>query len=370
MKIGILTLSASDNCGSLLQAYALQCVLVKMGCEVEIINFVTKVSEKMYRIVHPSYIKRPKKLIGIFLNYHVLKKQKDDYQEFRKKFLYITSNLYNSEEELKKLDGIYDIIVCGSDQVWNTRMYDYDKAYALNWCNKTERVAYAVSLGDNKNNNLEDFINGEFELHKFKAVSVREKSAQEKFKRFLNYNTELSLDPTMLLKKDDWKILVNEEGIPKEKFIFFYSYNYEDEIKNQIVADFAKNTGLKVFVINPSRWTDKRNFKFKFTIFDQSGPLAFLKLMWYAEYSLVESFHGIIFSYIFQKQFWFLRNTKNGNLDDRINDLMDIIELKDRIMYPGKVNPQLFQKIDYTQKYTKYETLRKSSLSYINRILK
>ena len=94
MNIAILTLSASDNCGSLLQAYALQQILIRLGYKTDILNFCTKRSKKMYRIFHPSYIKKPRKLLGLFLNYHDLKKQQNDYHDFRKNHLNMTLQKY------------------------------------------------------------------------------------------------------------------------------------------------------------------------------------------------------------------------------------------------------------------------------------
>ena len=76
MKIGIITLSASDNCGSLLQTYALMNILKEKGHTVEIIDFSTKISKKMYRIFHPGYLSEPKKFWGQFFLMRKLINQK------------------------------------------------------------------------------------------------------------------------------------------------------------------------------------------------------------------------------------------------------------------------------------------------------
>lgn len=369
MKVGILTLSASDNCGSLLQAYALQKVIAKMGHDVEIIDFTTDVSEKMYRIFHPSYLlNAPKKFFGTFFRYGKVVKQKKDYQLFREKILKMSINQYHSEIDLKKADGLYDVVVCGSDQIWNVYMRDFDKAYLLSWCKKARRFSYAASLGDQKNGDLNDLLKRGLQIEKFNKISVRETSAKQKFKNDLKINVSLCLDPTLLIEKDEWLEIVDEKQIPEEDYIFYYSYNYEDDIKNKMVSDFAKAKGLSVYVINASRWLDGKEKKFGFIIAEQSGPMAFLNLMSGCKYSLVESFHGTVFSYIFQKNFLFLKNSNENILDDRINDLLELIGMKERVLLLDMRDYESFECINYGIQNDAFLKLKEASKEYIKDI--
>lgn len=366
MKVGILTLSASDNCGSLLQAYALQKVIAKMGHDVEIIDFTTDVSEKMYRIFHPSYLlNAPKKFFGTFFRYGKVVKQKKDYQLFREKFLKMSINQYHSEIDLKKADGLYDVVVCGSDQIWNVYMRDFDKAYLLSWCKNSKRVSYAASFGNQKGKNLGKIFELGLNFDDFWAVSVREKSIAERLKNELNKDVSLCLDPTLLIEKSEWLELVDEKQVPKEDYIFYYSYNYEDDIKNKMVSDFAKAKGLPVYVINASRWLDGKEKKFGFIIADQSGPLAFLNLMAGCKYSMVESFHGTVFSFVFQKQFWFLKNSDDNELDERTGDILDIIEFRHRVLHLNDKDYDSFSNIDYKVIRSKFLKLKEQSVDFL-----
>lgn len=363
MKIGILTLSASDNCGSLLQSYALQHVLRERGHDVEIINFITPVSKKMYRVFHPGYIKSPSKFIGQLIQYRNLLNQKLDYEKFRQDHLLLSPTIYKSEDELKELDGVYDTVVCGSDQIWNVYMRDFDKAFLLSWCNKTKRIAYAASLGELKNRSLKDLIKCGFEFEKFLSVSIRERSGKEKFQKEFGKEVKVCLDPTLLLKGEEWKKLIGRFEAPEEEFIFYYSYSYQNNQKNIMVRKFAKLTGLPVYVINSSRWIDGKEKKFGFHRFKKSGPEAFLDLMAHCKYALVESFHGVIFSYVFQKEFWFLEDEEDP--DDRIYDLLETIDAQDRVMHPCDKKIKHFINIDYSVTPQKLKERLDASKQYI-----
>lgn len=365
MNIAILTLSASDNCGSLLQAYALQQVLIKAGHEVEILDFITKKSKKMYRIFHPSYIKEPRKLIGLFTNYRRLKDQKNDYQKFRKSYLKMSAQKYESSLHLTEIDGKYDLIVCGSDQVWNTDMWDFDEAYLLKWCKKSKKAGYAVSLGDKKNGNVEKLKAHLPCIDDFTAVSMREKSAVERLDQVYGQNIKLCLDPTLLLDFQEWDSLIDNEMIPEKPFIFYYSYNYSDKVKNQMVAEFAAEAGLPVYVINISRWCDGKEKEYGFKICRKSGPVAFLSLMKYCQYSLVESFHGTLFSYIFRKPFWFLKNTDDNILDDRINDIIEILDVSNRVLHPSDIAEKVKISMNYGMEPEELIKLRMESFRFI-----
>jgi hypothetical protein len=369
MKVGILTLSASDNCGSLLQAYALQEIIKQFDHEVEIINFVNPISRKMYRNFHPGYIRTPKKFVGMLRRYPRLINQTNDYERFRLQYLRLSDQKFTNQKDLEKLDGKYDIVISGSDQVWNVYMRDFDPAYFLSWCKKSGRVSYAASLGDQKNGRCEDMLGQGFTPSEFRAISVREASSQAKLKKELNVEAALCLDPTLLLDKTLWKEMVNREIIPKEEYVFYYSYNYADDIKNQLVKEFAQKKNLPVYVINESRWIDGKEKKFGFQIFQQAGPLAFINLMYGCKYSLVESFHGTIFSHIFQRPFWFLKNAEDSQLDDRINDLMTVLGTKDRVLAPGRTLYNDRWKADYGIESDNLKKLKEDSQRFLQNSL-
>ncbi len=147
-KVGILTLSASDNCGSLLQTYALKTYLEKyIGFYAEIINFESEQSKRLYDIFPKIIWFHPRGLWRRLTHYRALAEQKKDYKHFREVYLNMGKIVYHTEDELKELDGTYSTIICGSDQVWNVGMSDFDNSFFLEWVRKSRKVAYAPSLG-------------------------------------------------------------------------------------------------------------------------------------------------------------------------------------------------------------------------------
>lgn len=337
MNIGILTLSASDNCGSLLQTYALQEYLIAEGHQVEVINFVNKSARKMYRLFHPGYIRNPKKFFGQFIRIKSLINQKKSYDDFRKQ-IHLTRELYTNAEELKKLDGKFDVIIVGSDQVWSVNMGDFDTAYFLEWCVKSKKVSYAASLGRKNENTFKVFNEKKNIFKEFTAISVREHSSKKILENIIDRNITETLDPTLLLDQSIWnKIVDNSILLPKSDFIFYYSYNYTNEQKNLMVKKFAEENGLQVFVINASRWVDGKDKRYGFKRLKEDGPTAFLALMANCKFSFVESFHGIIFSNIFHKDFWYVEDRNVNKLDDRIEAILKILDKEDRIMYTDQI---------------------------------
>ena len=135
MKIGIITFHASENCGSMLQAFALQYILEnKYGCDVEIINFSSKGQRQLYSLwdtkLRPRILKSNLRKLPYWKE---LRRMKNDYKQFALENFNVTDKTYKRNQELYELDGIYDMVITGGDQVWNIRCRDTDLAYFLNF---------------------------------------------------------------------------------------------------------------------------------------------------------------------------------------------------------------------------------------------
>ena len=250
-RIGILTLSASDNCGSLLQAYALREFLKsRFIATVDIINFESVKSKLLYDNFPKNFWKRPKRTFFMIKNYKSIKKQKKDYQSFRDLYLEIQLPKFSSQDELELFCGKYDILIAGSDQIWNINMFDYDDAFMFPWKTSSRKIAYAPSLGDTS------VINGEKSLiikdwiMDFDYLSVREDTGKSTLEKLLHKDIEVVADPTLLLDKERWSQLAGKRMINRE-YIFFYSWAYRDEQINNLVTKFANEKRLPVYVINP-----------------------------------------------------------------------------------------------------------------------
>lgn len=333
MKIGILTLSASDNCGSLLQAYALQEVIKnRYDCKVEILNLETDQSKEIYELFPKKFYKHPKKSLFTLRFLKSIKRQKIGYTQFRSKYLNLTEKNYKNSEELSKIDKDYNILIAGSDQIWNIYMADYDEAFFLPWKGTAKKISYAASLG--AMNKIDD-INAENIkkwLKDFNMVSVREDSGANTLEKLTDKKIQVTLDPTLLLSISDWNKITGVRMINKP-YIFYYSWAYPDEKMNELVHRFAKEKNLEVYVINSSRWYKYRPEKFEFTLYNESGPIVFLNLMKYAEYVFVQSFHGTVFANIFQKRFFFLNEKESGEIDFRSRNLIELLHEEKQVVH-------------------------------------
>lgn len=325
MKIGIITLSASDNCGSLLQTYALKKVLEKYG-SVEVINFSSKESHEMYDT--PRY--RGMKKIRYNKMIKNLNRGSNDYKLFRREYIGITGKEYLIED-LKEINDYYDVVVVGSDQVWNVQMYDFSDAFFLGWA-KSKKVAYAPSLGGRHLSISGNFTKIIEWLSDFSYISVREEIGKKCLEEVTGREVPKVLDPTLLLGEDEWNQIVGKPLI-HEDYIFYYSWAYCEESTSQIVSDISRRLDLPVYVIDPRKWISKDPGRWNFRLYERTGPLVFLNLMKYAKRCYVESFHGMVFAYIFKKNYWLLDTSENiKDLDSRLMEFVNLLGAEERIL--------------------------------------
>lgn len=327
LKIGIITLSDSDNCGSLLQCYALKKVLAEFGT-VDVINFSSEASHRAYDIFPKGLSKNLLK--NRLFNLKKLVECKQGYSFFRKQYLQIKDpEIWG--EALSELEHSYDVVVTGSDQVWNVKMSDFDKAFFVGWTS-AKKIAYAPSLGGTPIEAADNFDEIQNLLNRIEYISVREEFGKKCVERILNRNICKVLDPTLLLEEEMWSNIIDKPLISGD-YIFYYSWAYCEDSTSKIVSDEAKKMGIPVYVIDARKWLYRSPEKWGFTLYKKNGPHVFLNLMKYAKRCYVESFHGIIFAYIFKKNFWVLdTHEKIEQIDVRLMEMIELFGAKDRVL--------------------------------------
>ena len=330
--IYVITLSASDNCGSLLQTYALQYVLQNyLGKEVEILDFSSWKSRQLYAPLSVLSLKNPIATMHRIVRLKKIKKEKEEYQFFREKYLNMTKIKYDCVGKIQNEDFANDIFITGSDQVWNVKMSDFSKAFFLCWKAK-RKIAYAASMGNtdiSNYKNKEEMIKW---LKDFYRISVREDKAKRDLQNYTGISVPVLLDPTLLLEDDEWNNLVDNRLVDKT-YIFYYSWNYHNQEFNRTVEEFGKKMNLPVYVINLFRWGVNKPSDYGFSILDKSGPQTYLNLMKHASYVFVESFHGVIFSYIFRKNFWLLYQKDFVDIDARLKSIKSLLHMEHRLVH-------------------------------------
>ncbi|MDV7785566.1 polysaccharide pyruvyl transferase family protein [Enterococcus gallinarum] len=322
MKIGILTFQNAINYGAILQAYALQKKISTLDEDytVEIIDYKQRQLEKQYS---PFFIEKDSNIKNKirFLLYFVVK-----YKKFSKFNKFISQNL-NFSKKIKTGKDIdhYDVIFVGSDQVWNLEITDNDTTFLLDFVKKnsnTKKVSYAASVG--KNHLLEAEV-GHFKkwLPTFNGISVREENAIEIVSPYTSLPIYEVLDPTLLLEKKQWLKLVNNEN-KEGDYILVYCLESNTEM-DKIIDFMSKKMNLKVLEIMP-RGNSLLNRIYPKNIY---GPQDFLRLFYNAKYIITNSFHGTVFSIIFEKKFITVPHKTRGS---RMKNLLTKTGLTSRLV--------------------------------------
>lgn len=348
MRIGIITWFTGPNYGTNLQAIALQYYLRKQGYEVELVNCEV---ESKYSKNRRTLIERieffPEKWAQRFARRVFFKKEKAirDGKLVRavQKNCVFTKRC-ESEKDLVEVFNSFDLLVSGSDQIWNPNWYhrfyyaDYEGVV-------THRISYAPSMGVTK---IWDEVEREIKrsVSKFDVVSVRETSAVPLLEPYSKYKPVVVVDPTLLLDSDDWASIFPPTGeAPKEEYVlgFFIEGNFDHlhaarKFANQkkMKYVFVPYSGLSYYQIG-DRHAD-------------AGLEDLLELIRNAKYIITDSFHITVFSIIHRKQFYsFLRYRENPITctNSRIQNLLSMTGLEKRKLEFGTRRIKELSDIDY-----------------------
>lgn len=302
--IGIITFHRAVNYGAVLQCYALQQTLFKLGIDNEVIDYRCKFIEDHYSFipsVAPWHIKQfLKECIQIPSKY--TSRKRFDY--FIKK--HVKSSLkFTKKEYILNNENFYSCIITGSDQVWNLAISGCDTTYLLDFADdRTKKVSYAASLGPIEiEPNYYQYIKKN--IANFDVVSLREPAAVDMIDEMYNNKINIDVDPTVLLDINDWDTLANNSKLNETKFIFVYLMQDSDILREKALR-LSKEKKLKILYIGMVNdiYLDGKNMKGA-TVED------FLWMIKNSEYVVTNSFHGIMFSLLFEKKFyWAYQNGK------------------------------------------------------------
>lgn len=314
MKIGVLTLHYSHNYGAVIQCYALMYNLKKMGHEVILIN-----RQRDNEINELSILQ---KCLNVLIPY--------PFYSFENKYLHPQTIRINTNEgmsELKKYD--FDAIIVGSDQVWRKEYTNVGLNYFLDFADdlSLKRISYAASFGkdtwnydDNWSESVKRFLSS------FDAISVREMSAVSICHNQFDVNAIPVLDPTLLLTSLDYcKIFSLKKN--KKVGIAYYVLD-ENNTTKQIAQRISEDNNQQIsnLLNSPSKSILGRITK----IFHRISVVEWLSLIYNSTFVITDSFHGMVFSIVFRKQFLVIGNINRGL--SRFSSLLEILGLTDRLI--------------------------------------
>lgn len=297
--IGIITFHAQYNCGSALQAFALQSKMQELGYKCKILKYYYEGNMREYNV--RLYTKKLKIILfDIYTLINCLARKKS-YNEFQKRNLNLTVET-RDWHDLRDISKSCDVLVCGSDQIWNVELtHGLHPAYFLKFANDNQRlIAYAPSVALNT---IPERFRVEFQetLKRFDYISTRELQTANELKEITGRSVPNVLDPTLLHDVDFYNNLINNNRLQlPDRYVFMYClhYNSLDKLR-QIAESYALKYNASIVYFNKYNIHKKLYKKNMF----RYGPEAFLLGIKKAEFIVADSYHAALFSILYKKEF-------------------------------------------------------------------
>lgn len=371
-KIGLITYHSAYNFGSVLQSYATIKILERIGFKVEVIDYRTY-SQTFWYTKDFSFKKNYKENIlnyGFFINRRKRKKRAQKFEEFISSFFNLTETRFSCYEEIKNYDFNYDILVAGSDQIWNLKCGEFRfepkeaiYPYFLKFGNPKRKIAYASSFGSTNLNEIKNYKNY---LLEFDYLSTREPITKELIEKVIEHKIDLVCDPTWLLSKNEWLAL---PGIYKpktdKKYILIYTLGWRRKIWDSWISKIkilASKLDLEIYCVSPLFYNHSKSV----TMLQDAGPIDFLSYLSNASLVITTTFHGTIFSMNFEIPFY----SCNVSPGSRQAQMLSLCNLEDRIIN----NPSDLLKIEninceFTESSKTISDFRNRSIDYLKKSL-
>lgn len=366
MKAGIVTFNSAHNYGAVLQVFAMQEYLKSLGIEVDVINYRLKEIDNVYKLYNVKR-KGNKAIRGLKKVYKVLKVNLSERWriEKRKNFENFINNVLNTTRPYKTLKDIqsdflqYDILIAGSDQIWNTELTKgFKPAFFLEFGNRdARRISYAASLGN-------DSIDPKYVLfykrylENFDFISVREESMKDILKDLTDKKLTRVCDPTLLIDKDVYDKLKVETKYKGKDYIYVH-YIGNDEKTYEIADQLSRKLGIPVL-----HNRKKGLFENELDALFHGTPEEFISVIENAKYVVTNSFHTTIVSLIYEKDFI---TVPHATRPARMRNLLEITGLSNHLVEDVRIMPELESlKIDYKDVKKRLLEERKESVEFLN----
>ena len=357
VKTATVTWITYHNCGTYLQAYALQHVVQSLGYDNCILNDAPHLIDrrpvwrKALSWLWPQLVARPPR---------VMRQAARCYTRFSNDWLKIDWHTAN----LARVSGRYDMFLCGSDQIWSPIIKPVNPYFFLSFTDK-KKVAYAPSLGSTAASDEWQQVALPL-LRQFAHLSVREQQGAALLAKLLHHDVPAVVDPTLLLTAGDWLPLCAGRVVPDGcKYLFCYLLTNNAGYL-AMVRRYAVQHGLEVVLmgLHPEYEGQAEHVLW-------GGPSEFLSAVRHADVVMTDSFHATVFSILFKKEFYTFQRFKAGawnNQNSRLENLLDKLDIKGRFVADG--NFKSAPPIDYDKALALLEAERAASLRYLSSSLK
>lgn len=323
MKAGVITFHSAHNFGASLQTWALQQALLSLGVEPCVINYHTPIIDNLYDpIKETDERKRAEKIK------YLQQKNPNSLLRYERYSKFIENNFtlfgnYTCYEDLLNETNTLDAYITGSDQVWNSQhIGGYDPAYFLEFAPKDAlKISYAASTG-------RSYVLPIYHktiahaLESFTSIAVREASSAPAIQALTSHEVNVVADPTFLLPAEKYNEIKQAPDLP-EKYIFVYMMENNSEVV-KFANSISRALGLPIV-----QRRQKKFFINEIANTYTSTPGEWLGYIEHAEVVITNSFHGTVFSAIFEKPFISMLHSDTGS---RTIDLLKALELEDHIL--------------------------------------
>lgn len=364
-KALIVTTQRHFNFGTMLQCHALQHFIESQGWRVEVLDYLGteyKLSNlKSLRIWFGDFRRHPLKYIRIILNSVRNIRRTSLYRDFLKNYINLTAESYKTFDDINNCIPLYNIYIAGSDQVWNPRLGGFKPVYFLKFApSNAKKISYAASFG------IDTFSTKESEaintmVSDFDSVSCREITGIN-FLTQSGIDSVLAIDPTMLLPVEYWRTLEDTSICgSRRNYILTYFLSPDKNKSSMLHHSYCSRQSI----LNLS--TEKDAVKADILA---AGPRQFLGLIDNCDLLITDSFHGIVFSILFHKNFYVVpRNENDANSQNtRIINLLEHLGLQERWL-PDFNLPDQLEDIDYPSIESKLYSLILSSKLWLQNAL-
>lgn len=334
MRIGIITFNRAYSYGARLQTFALVKYLNNLGHQAEVIDYSDIGQAPLPRsefkwAIHKYILK--KIFYAVMGKKEIIRRRK--FFEFSEKYTPHSSEHYVSSESLESIEKEYDLFISGSDQVWNPLYNNNDLNFLLHFVkNSRKKISYAASFGTSELSQS-TFETYKKELATFDDILVRENEGAELVYQMLGKRPNVVLDPTFLIDTEQWNSIVIYPFKKHFKYILCFKILDVNPIYNKLIKHLQKLTNYKLIVLDHPYQLKRVNGK----LYCTAGPQEFLGLIKNASFVVTNSFHGTVFSILFNRPFYTVLN--NFGFNSRLENLAKALNLSNRIISNASLLP-------------------------------
>ena len=317
-KIGILSFHRANNYGAVLQNFALQRSIKHLGYTAETIDYRSEKIEQQYKASIFPENKKLKSFISNCLNYRKTIIRNRKFDAFREHNIQMSQAAHI--DDLDEITVPYDVVICGSDQVWNETITgpENEDVYTLAFLNGKAKAAYAASAGNVKSISKNMLTN----IKNLDLITVREQSLAEPLEQNCGKDVSVVCDPVFLIDEAEWLKMITPK---KCNTLFLYFVDGVRDETCKIAKYISKKRKLEIVFpirINPV------TLGMRTCIYDH-GPLEFVADIAHADFVVASSFHAVAFSIILHKRIVALLHQDTGS---RVKDLISKLHLESRIV--------------------------------------